>query len=135
MDSSLEQRVRRRAKYVCEYCRAPESRSKLPYVLDHIIARQHGGKTTIENLALSCGLCNRHKGPNIAGLDVRTGSLTALFNPRHDKWTEHFGWRNEWLVGLTAKGQATIRVLAMNERRQLAIRRALIDERVFPPRG
>jgi hypothetical protein len=50
--------------------------------VDHIIARQHDGATTIDNLALACLHCNRHKGPNIAGRDVATGDLVRLFHPR-----------------------------------------------------
>ena len=27
----------------CEYCRRPQALSDLPFAIDHIIARQHGG--------------------------------------------------------------------------------------------
>ena len=40
---------------MCEYCRMPESNYlTVPFPIDHIIARQHGGSTTLDNLALSC---------------------------------------------------------------------------------
>jgi len=131
MDPPLERTVRERAQRLCEYCRSPEVRSKLPFVLDHIVAKQHGGKTDVENLALCCGFCNRHKGPNLAGLDPDTGALTRLFHPRRDRWREHFRPRGARLVGLTPVGRATIRVLAMNDERQVALRRALIREGVL----
>jgi 5-methylcytosine-specific restriction endonuclease McrA len=128
MKAVLERAVRKRAPHCCEYCRLPEKRSKLPFVLDHIIARQHGGKSVIDNLALCCGFCNRHKGPNVAGIDTRTKLLTPLFNPRRDRWAEHFRWSRERLIGLTAIGRVTIEVLAINDQEQLDVRRALSEE-------
>src|SRR5271166_4827055 len=53
---------------------------------------QHGGLTVLDNLALSCLHCNRHKGPNIAGTDPRTGEVVRLFHPRNDQWSVHFEW-------------------------------------------
>jgi 5-methylcytosine-specific restriction endonuclease McrA len=58
--------------------------------MDHIVARQHGGLTTLANLALACLHCNGHKGPNIAGIDPKRKRLTRLFNPRRHKWERHF---------------------------------------------
>jgi 5-methylcytosine-specific restriction endonuclease McrA len=58
MDQVLEQIIRGWASGRCEYCRMPESASALKHVLDHIIARQHGGKTEVGNLAVCCGRCS-----------------------------------------------------------------------------
>jgi HNH endonuclease len=55
MDESLARRIRQRAGHACEYCRMPEAYyPTVPFPIDHIIARQHGGTTTLGNLALSC---------------------------------------------------------------------------------
>jgi 5-methylcytosine-specific restriction endonuclease McrA len=54
MTALLGRRVRRRALNRCEYCRLPQAASDLTFPIDHIIARQHGGKTRADNLALSC---------------------------------------------------------------------------------
>jgi 5-methylcytosine-specific restriction endonuclease McrA len=78
MPESLEQQVRRLASDRCEYCRIPETAARLKHVLDHIVARQHGGKTELNNIALCCGRCNQHKGPNLAGIDPQTGSLNSF---------------------------------------------------------
>ena len=86
MNESLERRVRKRAGDRCEYCKIPAYISEFTFPVDHIIAQQHGGKTSYVNLALSCPHDNFHKGPNIAGLDPETGKLTRLFNPRRQKW-------------------------------------------------
>jgi HNH endonuclease len=132
MDSALELLVRQRARDMCEYCHLPQRFSKLRFPIDHVIARQHHGPTIESNLALACGFCNRHKGPNIAGLDPQTGQLTRLFHPRHDSWREHFQWTDAILVGTTDIARATIDVLAINQLTQTAIRKTLIEEGILP---
>jgi len=70
MDRELRDFVRQRARDRCEYCRVPAAADVMPFQIDHIIARKHGGETVASNLALSCYNCNMHKGPNIAGIDA-----------------------------------------------------------------
>ena len=101
MDKALEQEIRRRASGMCEYCHFPESLSELRHVADHIVAKQHGGPTSAANLALCCGRCNSHKGPNVAGIDPQTRFLARLFNPRLDTWSDHFAWEGALLVRLS----------------------------------
>jgi hypothetical protein len=125
MSEALSQEIRRLATGRCEYCRLPESRSLLPHVLDHIIARQHGGLSHLENLALCCGSCNRYKGPNIAGLDPLTKKLTPLFNPRTDAWHDHFEHDHGVILGTTAVGRTTVLVLGLNLLPRVATRRVL----------
>lgn len=134
MDRFLERGVRSRARNLCEYCLAPQWASKLTFPIDHVIARQHGGQTVAENLALCCGRCNLSKGPNIAGLDPHTGRLTRLYHPRQDVWITHFRYDGPIVVGLTDVGRTTVAVLAINQAYQVAARQALIDEGVFPPK-
>ena len=126
MDKALEQEVRRRADNRCEYCLLPQAASALRHVVDHVVARQHGGQTSPENLALCCGRCNLYKGPNIAGLDPETGQLTRLFNPRIDIWTEHFYWAGPLIEGVTSVGRTTVAVLALNKPARVRVRRAVI---------
>ena len=55
MDASLARKVREREGHACEYCRMPQAYDPaVPFPIDHVIARQHGGPTTPGNLALSC---------------------------------------------------------------------------------
>ena len=89
--------------------------------------------TSADNLALSCYNDNAYKGPNIAGIDLVTGQLMRLFNPRQDDWNEHFSWLGPELVGRTAVGRVTIAVLNMNDPLRVELRQSLIDEGVFPP--
>jgi HNH endonuclease len=133
MKLQLENLVRRRAQNVCEYCRMPQEYDDLPFQIDHIIARKHGGLTTARNLALACFLCNNHKGPNIAGRDPRTGRIIRLFHPRQHEWQQHFQWEGAHLVGVTAIGRATVAVLEMNLPHRIALRQSLIEENLFPP--
>jgi 5-methylcytosine-specific restriction endonuclease McrA len=129
----LRRRVYERAKGVCEYCRLPQTVYPLPFEIDHIIARQHRGKTQLSNLALACPRCNGGKGPNIAGIDIVTNEIVPLYNPRRDRWAEHFRWRGPRLVGLSPIGRVTVHVLGINHPDRLRLRRELIAEGVFPP--
>ena len=132
-DEALADLVRDRAKLCCEYCRLPQIYSSVQFQIDHVIAEQHGGKTVASNLALACLADNNHKGPNLAGIDPRTGKRVWLFHPRRQKWSRHFRWDGPVLVGRTPVGRATVAVLAMNLPHRIAQRAALIAEGVFPP--
>jgi 5-methylcytosine-specific restriction endonuclease McrA len=120
MDAVTRRFVRSRAGDCCEYCGLPQS--ALPFAtfhIEHIRAEQHGGSDDPSNLALACGHCNRHKGPNLTGIDPETNQIVPLFNPRLDERSEHFALRGIVVFGLTAVGRATVNVLAMNSQGQL----------------
>jgi hypothetical protein len=137
MTGDLLSRVRTRARHRCEYCQVPQSAFDFPFHLEHVIARQHGGKTTLGNTAFSCPHCNFHKGPNISSYAIvkRKRRLVPLYNPRRHRWGKHFRWDGPRLVGLTAIGRATIHVLAMNAPEEVAMRQRLIGEGIFPPQA
>jgi hypothetical protein len=80
-----------------------------------------------------CYFCNSAKGPNIAGIDPKSGRLVPLFHPRRQKWSRHFRWNGPRLVGRTRTARATIAVLAINDPAFVALRQTLIDAGVFPP--
>jgi hypothetical protein len=93
--------------------------------IEHIIPRQHGGTDDLANLALACYHCNHHKGPNLTGIDPEAGAITPLFNPRTQRWSEHFVRQGLDVIGLTAIGRTTVRVLAMNSDAQRELRAEL----------
>jgi len=130
------QAVRLRAKAVCEYCRLPEALHPGPFEIEHIIPVQHGGTDALGNLAFACLRCNRHKGPNIAGIDRPTSrtKLVRLFHPRRHSWSYHFRWEGPRVVGRTSIGRVTVELLAMNDPVRLTLREELIEEGLFPPR-
>ena len=135
MDSAVVALVRSRAGFVCEYCRIPESFHPWPFEIEHIIAEQHGGRSTPSNLAYACLQCNRHKGPNLAGIDWPTSRtrLVRLFNPRQHKWRHNFIWDGARILGRTPIGRVTVRVLALNDPVRVQLRAQLLAEGVFPP--
>jgi hypothetical protein len=112
----------------------PASRYPLPFHIDHIIARQHGGATAADNLALACLHCNRHKGPNIAGRHPATGDIVRLFHPRCESWSDHFEWDGAIVSAKSDIGLVTIQVPAINEADFVAVRLALMQEGEFPYR-
>ena len=129
MDRATRELVRRRAGGQCEYCRRHQRHSPLvSHQVEHIIPKKHGGTDDPRNLALACASCNLHKGPNLAGLDPDTASLSELFHPRTDAWADHFRRDGAWIRGLTPQGRATITVLNMNSPEQIRLRTLLDDE-------
>ena len=133
MESRLEAAIWRRAHDRCEYCQLCQSYTSLPLEIDHIIARKHGGKTELDNLALSCFYCNSYKGSNVAGVDPIDGAIVRLYNPRSDIWGDHFEWKGPLLVARTAIGRVTIAVLVINHPDAIVVRESLIQEGIFPP--
>jgi hypothetical protein len=132
MEAALEAWVRQRANGRCEYCHFPERFAELPFQMDHIVARQHGGTATAENLALACCHCNRHKGPNLSGMDPVTQRVARLFDPRTQIWEEHFSWLGPLLAGKTEVGRATVQALNVNRLDAVAVRELLMAEGVYP---
>ena len=128
MEGSLVELIWDRAGSACEYCLIPQAFYPAPFEIDHIIARQHQGQTTADNLALSCIHCNSHKGPNIAGRDRVTRKLTALFNPRRHKWSRHFRWDGPYLRGRSPIGRVTVAILNMNGPFLVQLREQLMEE-------
>ena len=125
MEPWLREFVRTRAGNVCEYCRIPQTATPLiPFHIEHIVSKQHGGGDADNALALSCDRCNAYKGPNLSSIDPETSSITQLFNPRSDIWTDHFAMRDGFIIGLTPKGRATARLLNMNAARRVELREA-----------
>jgi hypothetical protein len=84
------------------------------YQIDYIVARKHGASTSLDNLAFSCLLCNRYKGSDIAALDPTTGEIASLFNPRRQRWQEHFVLQGALIVALSSFGRATVNLLRLN---------------------
>ncbi len=123
IDTRLRLLVRERAADSCEYCQRKQVHSPLiRFHIEHIIPQKHGGTDFPENLALACAECNLRKSSDLAGLDPETGELTPLFHPRNDIWLEHFEWSELRLIGKTAIGRTTIRVLDINSAARLRIR-------------
>jgi hypothetical protein len=81
--------------------------------IEHIIPVAKGGDSSEANLWLSCPLCNRFKSDRTSARDPDTGNEVPLFNPRTQRWSEHFRWSDDGIrvLGLTAIGRATVALL------------------------
>src|SRR3954463_15990336 len=120
MDAATRTLIRHRAGDRCEYCRLHQDQSPLASPqIEHIRPRKHHGTDDPDNLASACIDCNLHKGTNVAGYDPLTGTLTELFHPRRQVWSDHFVWRGLEIVGLTAVGRTTVDVLELNSAERL----------------
>lgn len=120
--STLRKTVIHRSKNACEYCHLSQKGQEATFHIDHIFPEISGGETVVENLALACVSCSLRKGAKEIVVDSETMQEVRLFNPRTDEWSEHFQWNGVFLIGLTAKGRATIETLDLNRRLILAIR-------------
>ncbi len=76
----------------CGYCRLSEEITGTPLEIEHIVPEAHGGPTRRANLWAVCRYCNLLKSDRVATLDPETGSSAPLFNPREQRWSEHFAW-------------------------------------------
>ena len=121
----LRDLVKQRAEGRCEYCLIHNDDSFRPHEVDHIVAEKHGGKTQEDNLCLSCFDCNRHKGSDLASLDLETSDIVLLFRPRRDRWQDHFALQEGVIQPLSPQGRATTRLLQFNTPRRIAERAAL----------
>ena len=132
ISAALRRRVQERARGCCEYCLLSEEDAWLSHEPDHIIAEKHGGETIGENLAWACFDCNRHKGSDIASRDATTGSLAALFDPRSQRWRDHFELNEGSIIGVSAIGRVTERLLKFNQPERVETRRLLIQVSRYP---
>ncbi len=129
MNPEILRRLRERAAGCCEYCWLPTGGHALPFQVDHIIAKQHGGADNLDNFAYACVHCNCYKGPNVAGIDPDTNMVVRLYHPRLDRWTDHFRWSGPLILPVSAIGRATVRTLNMNDPESVMLRESLEQER------
>ncbi|HEY7419924.1 MAG TPA: HNH endonuclease signature motif containing protein [Ktedonobacteraceae bacterium] len=118
----------RRSQGYCDYCLSSMHYSPDTFSAEHIIPSSRGGKTEVDNLALSCQGCNNIKYKRVSGLDPVTGQTVPLYNPRQDKWVEHFTWSNDLtlLLGLTPTGRATVELMQLNRTGVVNLRQLLL---------
>jgi hypothetical protein len=126
-------RVRSRAQSRCEYCWMHQSLQGATFHIEHIFPKSLGGESIEENLALACASCNLHKAERTHILLPGTNTLVALFNPRTDRWEDHFYWEQFTIRGKTDVGVVTVVALDLNAERRQFIREAESTLGMFPP--
>ncbi len=132
ISKELRSLVRTRARNRCEYCLMSQTDLLFTFEIEHVIAEKRGGRTNADNLALSCPHCNKHKGSDIASEDPENGELARLYNPRTQKWDDHFHLEGDSIVGLSPEGRVTVRILQFNAVEHLDHRAALILMGAYP---
>ncbi|HCN30020.1 MAG TPA: HNH endonuclease [Verrucomicrobiales bacterium] len=130
--AALRRLVFERAAGLCEYCLIHQSDAHFTFPVDHIISRKHQGATKAANLALACLRCNVTKGTDVGALIGRPRRLSRLYHPRKDDWRAHFHLAGARIVPVSDVGEATVRLLDLNARDRLMLRRALARAGRYP---
>ncbi|MDP7128868.1 MAG: HNH endonuclease [Planctomycetota bacterium] len=135
ISDDLYELVAQDAQRQCGYCRSPQT--VLPYRLEieHLNPVSLGGGDERENLWLCCHKCNNLRSNLMEFADPISNSSVPIFNPRIDAWHEHFRWEDNGhlIVGLTARGRATVATLRLNDEFHVAARDAWITTGLYPP--
>lgn len=137
MPSSLYLRLAEEAGPYCGYCRTSVHIIGQPLTIEHIVPTAKGGSSDISNLWLSCRRCNQYKGVQTEAVDPETGDTIALFNPRTQKWTDHFVWSGDGslIFGRTSVGRATVVALRLNNEEIVPARSLWVSVGWHPPRN
>ena len=115
-----------RAERLCEYCLVHEDDTFFGCEVDHIISLKHGGLSEPDNLAYACLVCNRHKGSDLGSILTRDGELIRFFNPRRDRWGDHFRFESAVIVPKTEIGEVTLHILRFNDPERILERETLM---------
>lgn len=132
VNAELRRLAQVKAEGLCEYCLISEDDTGLGCEVDHIISEKHGGSTSEENLAMACVVCNSAKGSDVGSIILETGAFVRFFNPRSDRWSEHFFLRDYRIEPLTEIGTVTARILQFNSVERLLERQALAFVKRYP---
>src|SRR6266849_3880613 len=121
-----------RAENCCEYCRTCQRVCGQAMHMEHI---DPVGGDQPDNLCLSCPSCNLSKAQATSGVDAITAEVVPLFNPRQQRWSDHFEWIEDGsqVLGKTAVGRATVQRLKMNVDRVVTARKIWIKAGEHPP--
>lgn len=132
VSSELRRFVTERASNCCEYCLLNQDEFPYAFHIEHIRAEKHGGQTVLENLCLSCPVCNSYKGSDLGSIDEETDLLTPLFHPRTQNWSRHFQLNASQIEPLTPEGRVTVFLLRLNSAERLVERELLIRLNRYP---
>ena len=125
VNARLRRLVVARAQGICEYCLISEEDTMFGCAIDHVISEKHGGRTRFDNLALACVFCNQAKGTDLGSIFSATGELVRFFNPRVDRWIDHFALVGNKIKALDPIGEVTARILGFNAKKRVLERKIL----------
>ena len=132
---ALQKKIRGQARFRCGYCLTSETLIGMKMEFEHLAPIAAGGETREENLWLACRRCNEFKGIQTHTFNPETGANIPLFNPRTQKWNEHFQWsaNGTEILDISPIGRATIIALKLNNEIILVSRRLWVSVGWFPP--
>jgi HNH endonuclease len=132
---NVKNRVRQAAQDRCGYCQSLQRYVLGVLEIEHIIPKASGGDDNEENLWLFCRLCNSYKGTQTRATDLIEDRSVQLFNPRTQKWSQHFTWSEDgaYIIGSTPCGRATVLALQLNNIYAVTVRQAWISVGWHPP--
>lgn len=131
INAELRQTIADRANLSCEYCLIAEADTFYGCQVDHVISLKHGGSSDADNLAYACALCNRAKGSDVGSI-ASSGEFTRFFNPRTDRWPDHFRLEGATIRPLTLIGEVTARIFGFNDSTRLHEREEMIRFGKYP---
>jgi hypothetical protein len=72
----------------------------------------------------------------MTAVDPDSGEVVPLYNPRQQRWSDHFAWDSTYslVIGLTAVGRATVAALRLNRQGVVNLRRLLVPIGEHPPK-
>jgi hypothetical protein len=121
-----------RANHRCKYYLYPQEASLLACEVERLIAEKHGGPITADTLALACPYCNRFQGSDLGSLDPETRQLTPFYDPRKQRWLDHFTLDGAAIVPQPPEGRVTVHILQRNHPDRLAEHGCLMQARLLP---
>lgn len=131
---TIKELVHTRANRCCEYCQTCELNIGQTLHIEHI---SPNGNDHPDNLCLACPNCNLSKGTAVTAVDPTTDEEVPLFNPRKQKWDNHFQWQDNhaMIQGITQTGRATVSRLKMNRPRIVLARKRWSQVGLHPVKG
>jgi hypothetical protein len=135
VSADLRRQLVARAGGMCEYCLMAEEDTFYGCEVDHVISEKHGGPTEAENLAYACVFCNRAKGTDIGSVVPGGNVFVRFFNPRTDRWADHFVLVGSRIEGKTDIGVVTARILEFNNGERILERETLAAVNRYPSPG
>lgn len=132
---AVRRRVAEASRFRCGYCLTSQRIVGPLLEVEHIVPEARGGTSDEANLFLACPTCNSHKGDRMSAVDPDTRIAAPLFNPRTQRWADHFEWieGGALIRGKTREGRATVIGLNMNHPVVVAARRLWCVAGWHPP--
>ena len=135
ISANAQRAVVERAQGRCEYGQSRADYTTEPFAVEHVMPISRGGTSALDNLAFSCSGCNGHKYNRTEAPDPTERTLVPLYNPRRQRWQDHFCWDEDYaqIIGLTPIGRATVEALKMNRTGLVNMRQVLYLIGKHPP--